>query len=98
MVAVYPATTEKITVNSIIDAVDSSDNSWTLREAIITAKTNQRSGLGSGECEASATSGLDTIIVPPGTYTLTIVAQDEDDGLQGEILSQDNRDIDTSSN
>jgi len=85
MAAVYPATTTIITVNSFFDVIDSGDNFCTLREAIIAANTNQRSGLGSSECDAGSVSGMDTIIIPSGTYTLTIPGQDENLGLQGDL-------------
>jgi CSLREA domain-containing protein len=82
---VYPASTTAITVNSTEDTISAVDNMCTLREAIIAANTDLRSGPGSGECPAGSASEMDTIIVPPGTYTLTITGQDEDDGLQGDL-------------
>ena len=82
---VHPAPTEQITVNSFFDVVDSGDNSCTLREAIIAANRNMPSGLVKGECPAGTIIPADTIIVPAGTYTLTIDGQDEDSGLQGDL-------------
>jgi len=82
---VHPSTTTTITVNSTDDSISETDNVCTLREAIIAANTNQRSGLGAGECDAGSSFGSDTIIIPPGTYALTISGQDEDDGLQGDL-------------
>jgi len=82
---VHPATTTTITVNSTDDSIAAGDNVCTLREAIIAANTNQRSGLGDSECDAGNAFVSDTIIVPPGTYTLAITGQGEEDGLQGDL-------------
>ncbi len=57
-----------ITVNSAADAL-STDGKCTLREAIIAANKDLASSSNPGECAAG--SGPDTIILPPGTYTLT---------------------------
>ena len=57
-----------ITVNSTLDQA-ASDGKCTLREAIIAANRDQRSGTRAGECPAG--NGSDTIIVPAGTYILT---------------------------
>ena len=83
--AVYPASSAIITVNSTLDVIDAGDNLCTLREAVIAANTNQRSGLGSGECEAGSARGMDNIIIPSGTYTLTIPGQGENLGLKGDL-------------
>jgi CSLREA domain-containing protein len=78
-------TTTKITVNSFFDVLDTGDQLCTLREAIIAANNNQPSGVVKGECPAGNLIGSDTIVVPAGTYTLTITGQGEDDGLQGDL-------------
>ena len=57
-----------ITVNSAEDNLKN-DGFCTLREAIIAANKDQRSGSKSGECAAG--SGADEIILPAGTYNLT---------------------------
>ncbi len=71
-----------INVNSTLDVINSSDNKCTLREAIIAANTDTASGGVAGECPAG--SGTDTIIVPAGTYTLTL-AGIEDSALTGDL-------------
>jgi CSLREA domain-containing protein len=61
-----------ITVNSVSDTVNGSDNRCTLREAIISANTDTTSGAAVGECVAG--SGTDTInfsTAITGTITLT---------------------------
>jgi CSLREA domain-containing protein len=57
-----------IIVNSTLD-VKQNDGLCTLREAIIAANSDRRSGSRPGECIAG--SGDDTIILPAGTYILT---------------------------
>jgi CSLREA domain-containing protein len=58
-----------IIVNSTLDAKKGNDGLCTLREAIIAANQDKRSGGQAGECVAG--SGSDTIILPAGTYLLT---------------------------
>ncbi len=58
----------QIVVNSTADAVNT-DGACTLREAIIAANKDQASSNNPGECDAG--SGVDTIVLPAGTYTLT---------------------------
>jgi uncharacterized repeat protein (TIGR01451 family)/CSLREA domain-containing protein len=81
----YPATTTVITVNSFLDVDNPIDNRCTLREAIFAANNNHPSGTVKGECPAGTLMGGDTIILPAGTYTLTIAGQDENAGLQGDL-------------
>ncbi|HET7089767.1 MAG TPA: Ig-like domain-containing protein [Anaerolineae bacterium] len=57
----------QIAVNSTADAVNT-DGACTLREAIIAANKDQASSNNPGECAAG--SGVDTIVLPAGTYTL----------------------------
>jgi CSLREA domain-containing protein len=56
-----------------------SDGDCSLREAIRAANLD----IAIDAC--SAGSGTDTIVVPAGTYTLTIVGSDEDNGLTGDL-------------
>jgi len=73
-----------IGVNSFADAVNSSDHACTLREAIIAANKDLASSGISGECPAG--SGADTIILPPGTYTLTRTDNgNEDSASTGDL-------------
>ena len=58
-----------ITVNHFADNKTSNDGFCTLREAIIAANSDKKSGNKPGECIAG--SGADTIILPAGTYTLS---------------------------
>jgi len=57
-----------IVVNTTADT-KSNDGQCSLREAIIAANRDRKSGSKPGECPAG--SGADTIILPPGAYTLT---------------------------
>jgi len=50
-----------ITVNSLSDAVNSTDGLCTLREAVTAANTNAASGASAGECVAGSSSGADVI-------------------------------------
>ena len=65
--AVARATT--ITVNTKSDETNPADGSCSLREAVIAANTESASGSAPGECPAG--SGVDTIVLGPGTYTLS---------------------------
>ncbi len=65
-----------IVVNTTADT-KSNDGQCSLREAIVAANTNRRSGSKPGECPAG--SGADTIILPPGAYTLTRTGSGEED-------------------
>ncbi len=72
-----------IVVNSTQDKL-SNDGLCTLREAIIVANKDARSGGKSGECPAG--SGADTIILPAGTYTLNRSdSGKEDSGSTGDL-------------
>lgn len=77
-----------IVVNSPSDVISSSDNSCTLREAVIAVNTHTPSGGGGGECLGAA--GLNTIILPSGAYTLTIAGALEEAAATGDLdLKQD---------
>ncbi|MCB8982495.1 MAG: tandem-95 repeat protein [Ardenticatenaceae bacterium] len=58
-----------IVVNSYLDVKVSNDGKCTLREAVIAANQDKRSGRDSGECAAG--HGADTIILPAGVYRLS---------------------------
>ncbi len=62
-----------ITVNSTADNLTAGDGNCTLREAIMNA--NSDSDTTGGDC--SAGNGADTIDVPAGIYTLSIVGAGE---------------------
>jgi CSLREA domain-containing protein len=64
----HASTPDRIVVNSYEDSKDN-DGVCTLREAIIAANKDKKSGPALGECAAG--SGADTIILPPGTYILS---------------------------
>ena len=67
-----------ITVNST-DASLAVDGNCTLREAIIAANTDAAVDA----CPAG--SGADVVVVPAGTYTLTLVGADEDAAATGVL-------------
>jgi len=67
-----------ITVNST-DASLAVDGNCTLREAIIAANTDAAVDA----CPAG--SGADVVVVPAGTYTLTLVGADEDAAATGDL-------------
>ncbi|HXF64004.1 MAG TPA: CSLREA domain-containing protein, partial [Caldilineaceae bacterium] len=58
-----------IVVNDFGDAKQASDGKCTLREAIIAANSDDPSGSKSGECPGG--DDADTILLPPGVYTLS---------------------------
>ena len=71
-----------VTVTTTVDTLDppfSSDGQCSLREAIQAANTDT----GIDTCAAGA--GADTIVVPAGTYELTIVGADEDANQTGDL-------------
>jgi CSLREA domain-containing protein len=66
-----PAWAATITVNSLADDTDGTDGDCTLREAIISANTDTRSGTAAGECAAGSGADLIDIGVSSGTVNLT---------------------------
>ncbi len=72
-----------IYVNSYLDVINPNDGYCTLRESIIAANTDTTSGGAYAECPAG--SGADTILLPPGTYTLTIGGVGEDNSATGDL-------------
>lgn len=70
-----------INVNSTADNLTAGDGNCTLREAIRNANSN--SDTTSGDCTAG--SGADTIILPAGTYTLSIPGANEDAAATGDL-------------
>src|SRR5262245_41600066 len=67
-----------ITVNSTDDSL-AVDGNCTLREAIIAANTD------TAVDACSAGSGPDVIVVPAGTYTLTLIGAGEDAAATGDL-------------
>ena len=74
-----------ITVNSFEDRLGN-DNQCTLREAIISANKNSRSGSKSRECAAGSSTLQDRIILPQGDYIVTRLDNGkEDSGSTGDF-------------
>ncbi|MBI2346091.1 MAG: hypothetical protein HYV03_04250, partial [Deltaproteobacteria bacterium] len=71
-----------IPVNSQNDIIKNDDGLCTLREAVIAANKNTKSGSVSGECRGGNNTN-DTIVLGAGTYKLTIA------GADGEALVGD---------
>lgn len=71
-----------ITVSSPLDVI-ANDGDCTLREAIIAVNTQTHSGIAGGECHAG--TGNDTIILPSGTFSITITGIWEDGSLTGDF-------------
>lgn len=69
-----------IVVNTFLDSKQASDGQCSLREAIIAANTDKKSGNKPGECPAG--SGADTIILAAGTYNLTRSDSGNEDASQ----------------
>ena len=59
------------------------DGKCTLREAVIAANTDTASGAAAGECPAGA--GADTIVLPAGTFLLSIPPSGAFDATSGEL-------------
>ena len=77
-----PAQAAQITVNDLGDDILTApnDGDCTLREAIDAANTNTAED----ECPAGS-PGPDTIILPAGTITLSVLGSDEDANLDGDL-------------
>ncbi|HUM69348.1 MAG TPA: CSLREA domain-containing protein, partial [Chloroflexota bacterium] len=69
-----------IVVNTFLDSKQANDGTCSLREAIIAANTDKKSGNGPGECPAGR--GADTILLPAGTYVLTRGDSGNEDAAQ----------------
>lgn len=72
-----------VAVNTTQDAV-AVDGKCSLREAITSVNKQAASGNMTGECAAGDGSN-DTIVVPGGTYTLSIAGADEDNNASGDL-------------
>lgn len=72
-----------VTVNTTQDVV-AVDGACSLREAITSVNKQAASGNMTGEC-AAGDGNDDTIVVPAGTYTLSIAGADEDDNASGDL-------------
>ena len=72
-----------IDVNTTTDVLSPSDGKCSLREATVAANTDTASGASIGECVAG--SGLDTIRLPAGRYTLSIAPVGPDDATTGDL-------------
>lgn len=82
-VAAHPVRSATITVNTISDVV-AIDGHCSLREAITAVNRQAASGNMTGEC-AAGDGNDDTIVVPAGTYTLSIAGADEDNNTSGDL-------------
>ncbi len=71
----------QMAVTTVADNLDATDCDCTLREAVMNANSNNDTT--NGGCAAGA--GADTIILPAGTYTLTLQGPDEDANATGDI-------------
>ena len=87
---VQPVLGAPIAVNTPADVI-ADDGQCSLREAVIAANTDTAFGASQGECGAGA--GADTIILPAGTYLLTIPGPFEDLGSTGDLDVTDTLDI-----
>ena len=83
MVGTLPARADTPITVSTTDDVLSDDGLCSLREAVRAANLDQASGAMPGECPAG--NGADTIILPAGTYTLTLPGANEDAALTGDL-------------
>ena len=75
----YVAASTTFTVNSFIDAVDANPG-----DGVCATATNQCT-LRAAIQESNALSGLDTINLPAGIYTLTLAGIDEDSSATGDL-------------
>src|SRR5690242_7952991 len=69
-----------ITVNTTTDELNN-DGDCSLREAIQAANTNAAVD----RCTAGTLTPIDEIIVPPGTYTLTLAGANENNNATGDL-------------
>jgi CSLREA domain-containing protein len=73
-----------IYVNSTADIV-ADDGTCTLREAITSVNLSIPSGTMEGECVAGTIFTTETVIIPAGTYRLTLVGADENNNNTGDL-------------
>lgn len=64
-----------ITVTTTVDAL-ANTGTCSLREAIIAANTNAPSGGAAGECPSGSSGSTDTIVLPAGTFNLTLAGSE----------------------
>src|SRR3989442_10007543 len=83
IIAVTPAAAVTFTVNDTADGVDAIPGDGTCATAAGTCT------LRAAIQEANANAGLDTIMVPGGTYLLTIAGQGEDGAATGDLDIKD---------
>lgn len=87
---IQPATGATINV-TITKDVRANDGKCSLREAVIAANTNLRSGSKTGECPAGKASLMDSIVLAPGAiYALTLNSTFEDKALNGDLDIRNN--------
>ena len=79
LLAVAPAAAATFTVNDTTDAVDAAPGDGKCATAVATCT------LRAAIQEANAHAGADTIMVPAGTYLLTIAGQGEDIAATGDL-------------
>ena len=79
LLAVAPAAAATFTVNDTTDAVDAAPGDGKCATAVATCT------LRAAIQEANAHAGADTIIIPAGTYLLTIAGQGEDIAATGDL-------------
>lgn len=83
-VAGTPLAAATITVTSTQDAL-ANNGVCTLREAIIAANTNAPSGGTPGECPSGSSGVADTIVLPAGTFPLTLSGSESSSSLNAAI-------------
>jgi CSLREA domain-containing protein len=73
-----------IHVNSTADQI--ADNGLcSLREAVISANTNAPSGATPGECASGSSGSTDVIVIPAGTYLLTLAGPEEEYATEAAV-------------
>jgi CSLREA domain-containing protein len=86
--AVQPGHAATIAVTTTVDEINA-DGDCSLREAVRAANTN----LAVDDCDPGEGAQTDTITVPAGTYTLTLVGNDNDAAV-GDLDLRDNAAVD----
>ncbi len=80
--AAYPDVLANIPVTATTDNLTAGDGQCTLREAVINANNDNDST--SGDCPAG--TGVDTIVLGPSTYTLSLGGESNEDAAAGGDL------------